>query len=404
VSLPLVALLLLGAPQAPQVQLPPLPQTELDQGPLAADLDGRTFSLTFGQPVPISDLLLLLVRGTSLSIVPGPGVTGSFMGELKDVTVRQALTLILPPLGLDYTVQGSFIKVFPREPETRLFDLNFAAASRIGASVVGETGVAAITTSAKGDVFGDLEAAVRGLLSGTGTFSVDRKAGLLQVTDVPERITRVSEYLDTLRDRVHRQVQIDVRVIEVELDEAHAGGLDWDALARAGASPRAGSASPGVRVRDVPRLLEALTAQGVVTTLASPRLLALNNEPAVVRGTMERAGQTGRPDGVTLTVTPQIAENGMVTLAVGPVVTLRQTDEDEDSPDVVLVRELDTLARVANGETLVVSGFHRDRDVKERRSGGAFTGGWFGRSTVVVHKRVELLVLLTPTVVNTAAD
>jgi type II secretory pathway component GspD/PulD (secretin) len=403
VSLPLAALML-GAPQAPRVQLPPLPLTQLDQGPLAADLDGRTFSLTFGEPVAVGDLLLLLVRGTSLSIVPAPGVTGSFIGELKDVTVRQALTLILPPLGLDYDVQGSFIKVFPRAPETRIFDLNFSAAERIGASVVGETGVAAITTSTKGDVFGDIEAAVRGLLSEKGVVSVERKAGLLQVTDFPERLTRVSEYLDTVRDRVHRQVQIDARVIEVELDDAHTSGLDWEALARAGASPGAGGGSPGVRVRDVPRLLDALTEQGVVSTLASPRLLALNNEPAVVRGTVERAGQAGQPDGVTLTVTPQIAQNGMVTLAVGPVVTLRQPDEDPHTPDVVMVRALDTLARVANGETLVVSGFHRTVDVKERRSGGGFTGGWFGRSTVVVHKRVELLVLLTPTIVNTAAE
>jgi MSHA biogenesis protein MshL len=397
--------MLLGAAQAPRVQLPPLPLTELDRGPLAADLDGRRFSLTFGEPVPIGDLLLLLVRGTSLSIVPAPGITGSFIGELKEVTVRQALTLILPPLGLDYDVQGSFIKVFPRAPETRLFDLNFIAAERIGASVVGETGVAAVTTSSRGDAFADIEAAVKGMLSSGASFSVDRKAGLLQVTDFPERIMRVSEYLDAVRDRVHRQVQIDARVIEVELNDETAQGLDWDALARAGLSPGAGGqASPGTRVRDVGGFLDALAEQGVVTTLATPRLLALNNEAAVVRGTIERAGDSGRPGGITLTVTPQIAQNGMVTLAVGPVVTLRQTDDDKNTPDVVAVRELDTLARIANGETLVVSGFHRDVETRERRSGGGFSGGWFGRSTVVVRKRVELLVLLTPTVVNTAAE
>ncbi len=403
-SLPLVVMLL-GAAQAPRVQLPPLPLTELDEGPLAADLDGRTFSLTFGEPVPIGDLLLLLVRGTSLSIVPAPGVAGSFIGELKEVTVRQALTLILPPLGLDYEVQGSFIKVFPRAPETRLFDLNFIAAERTGASVVGETGVAAVTTSSRGDAFADIDAAVRGMLSSGASYSVDRKAGLLQVTDFPERIMRVSEYLDAVRDRVHRQVQIDARVIEVQLNDETAQGLDWDALARAGLSPGSGGqASPGTRVRDVGAFLDALAEQGVVTTLASPRLLALNNEAAVVRGTIERVGDPGRPGGITLTVTPQIAQNGMVTLAVGPVVTLRQTDDDKHTPDVVAIRELDTLARVGNGETLVVSGFHREVETREKRSGGGFSGGWFGRSTVVVRTRVELLVLLTPTIVNTAAE
>ena len=46
----------------------------------AADLDNRTFSLTFAQPVPINDLLLLLVRSTNLSVVPDMAVAGSFIG------------------------------------------------------------------------------------------------------------------------------------------------------------------------------------------------------------------------------------------------------------------------------------------------------------------------------------
>ena len=100
-------------------QMPTLPLTQLDERARAADLDNRTFTLTFGQPVPIKDLLLLLVRGTSLSVVPDPAIAGSFIGELKNVTVRQALGLILRPLGLDYTLDGNIVRVFKREPETR---------------------------------------------------------------------------------------------------------------------------------------------------------------------------------------------------------------------------------------------------------------------------------------------
>jgi hypothetical protein len=33
--------------------------------------------------------LLLLVRGTSLSAVPDPGNSGTFIGKLKNVTIRQ---------------------------------------------------------------------------------------------------------------------------------------------------------------------------------------------------------------------------------------------------------------------------------------------------------------------------
>ena len=48
------------------------------------------------------------------------------------------------------------------------------------------------------------------LLSPDAVFNIDRKAGLVQVTDFPERLDRVALYLDTVHDRVHRQVQIDV--------------------------------------------------------------------------------------------------------------------------------------------------------------------------------------------------
>ena len=56
------------------------------------------------------------------------------------------------------------------------------------------------------------------------------------------------------------------------------------------------------------------------------------------------------------------------------------------------------LARVADGETLVISGFTRDRETRERKAVG-ITGGWFGRGTVVTRKRVELVILLTPRIV-----
>ena len=65
----------------------------------------------------------------------------------------------------------------------------------------------------------------------SATYNLDRKAGLLQVTDFPERFDRVSLYLDTVHEHVHRQVQIDARVIEVELADPDAQSLDWAALA-----------------------------------------------------------------------------------------------------------------------------------------------------------------------------
>src|SRR6185503_15658000 len=275
--------------QAPQhrVQMPTLPLTQLDERGFAADLDNRTFSLTFAQPVPINDLLLLLVRSTKLSVVPDMAVTGSFIGELKNVTVRQALGLILRPLGLDYAVDASFIRVFKREPETRIFDLNYIATERTGSSSVGgDSGPgssATVTSTTRTDVFEDVTKGVQTLLTEHAAFNVDRKAGLLQVTDFPERLDRISLYLDAVHDRVLRQVQIDARVIEVELNDEKATGVDWGAVVAdqvgeilPGQRPAVRPSLTGLRATDLPKLLASLAAQGTVSVISSPRLLTLN--------------------------------------------------------------------------------------------------------------------------------
>ena len=344
--------------------MPPLPLTQLDDRALSADLDNRTFTLTFAQPVAINDVLLLLVRGTNLSIVPDPSIGGSFIGELKGVTVRQALGLILQPFGLDFTVDGGFIHVFRREPERRLFAVDYIAAERTGDASAGidpavrsNGSYARITTTTKTDVFADIAKGIQTLLSNRGAFNVDRKAGLVQVTDFPERLDRVGVYLDAVQDRVQRQVQIEARVIEVELNEDNTTGLDWTALRQ---------------TRDAQKVMAALTAQGKVTVLASPRLVVMNNEPAIVKA-----------DGLTVAVTPQIAPDAIVTLSLSPIVTTPQ------------IAQADMIARVADGETIVVSGFGRVRETRERKTTGG-TGGWFGRSNVVTRKHVELVFLLTP--------
>ena len=342
--------------------MPTLPLTQLDESGPAPELDNRTVTVTFAQAVPIRDLLLQLVRGTSLSVVPDPAVSGTFTGELKNVTVRQALSLILPPLGLDFTVAAGAIRVFRREPETRIFSIDYIAAERTGQTTTGAASAtqtsAAVTMTARTDVFGDIAKGVQTLLSERGSFNVDRKAGLLQVTDFPERLDRVAAYLDAVQDRVLRQVQIDARVIEVELKDENAQTLDWSAL--------------GGRVMSLARVIAALEAQGKVTVLANPRLVTVNNEPAIVR-----------TEALTLTVTPQIAPDTAIMLDVSPMLS------------APAAAEADMLARVADGDTLVLAGFTRDRETRDTRNMGA-RGGWFGRGTAVTHRRVEIVILLTP--------
>src|SRR5207247_6068053 len=117
-------------------------------------------------------------------------------------------------------------------------DINYVAAQRSGTSTLGGRAVdppalssASVSTVTTADLFADLTKGVQTLLSDRATFNLDRKAGLLQVTDFPERLDRVADYLDAVEGRVQRQVELDARIVETELQDAAATGVDWRLVA-----------------------------------------------------------------------------------------------------------------------------------------------------------------------------
>lgn len=434
-------------PAAGQVSLSPLAVTQLDERQPAVDLDSaRPVSITLSEPVAITDLLLMLVRDTRLSVVPDPDVQGTFRGELKDVTLRQALQMILQPHGYDYSVQGSVIRVFKRRLETRRFDLNYVVTRRVASRTVsssnaitpsGRQGSAAeVTATDAGDIFADLSVGVQTLLSPEGRFNLDRKAALLQATDYPDRLDQIQLYLDAVHNRATRQVQIQAKVIQVALNDEFAAGIDWPLLIkRAGASvsltqnvaPTAGGTmTVGLNINDFPGLLTAFASQGKVNVMASPAVNVLNNEPVIMRfGTQDvffktttqadpatgRILHTSEPqaitEGIVLSVTPQIASDGMISMSITPSVTERNgraTSRFGDTAPTLSVRETDTLVRVRENETIVIAGWLEERTTYEQRKVpvlGDLPGvGAIFRSETPSRRKNDLVILLTPRVMN----
>ena len=420
------------APAQPSGGLSSLPVTQLDDRARGADLDGaRRITLSLAKPLPLADMLWLLVSGTPFSIVTDDAVSGTFSGQLRDLTLRQALEAVLFPRSLDYDVQGSLIRVFPRRATTRLFDVNYLNVRRTwqrglrsAIAVAGsEPAAAELSEFSESDLFDELGKGVQSLLSETGRMHVDRTAGLVQVTDFADRLEQVGVYVEAVQLRATRQVRIDARVLEVTLSRAGAAAIDWKAVAsRSGATRPATmngqpARSAGMRGTDIEALKNALAEQGSVRMIAAPQVVAMNNEPAVMRvGTQGvyftsasavdaqgRTERTSRPtamlEGLTLTVTPQIAADGIVQLNVAPTYAERAGVSKAargDAFPVLQVSEADTLVRVQDGDTVVISGFLRDRQNAKPNGGIA---GFFGAQT---HEtaRSELVIMLTATVVS----
>jgi type II secretory pathway component GspD/PulD (secretin) len=367
------------------VPLKPLPAIQLETE-RDARLDGPRFSLGFSRPTPIADVLLLLVRDTRLSVVPDPGLNQRFIGDLRNVTLREALDLILEPLGLDYAVRGQVIRVFPRELETRLFSIDHVITQRTGRRTLG--GATEITSTDAPDLYSDLDAAIRALLSSEGRVNVDRTAALLQVTDRASRLARVEQYLEAVMHRAMRQVQIDATVVEIELRDPASSGIDWSAVMRAlprsgTTPPRTPSSVPLALAGTTPNaVLDALAAQGTVRVLSNAVIPAMNNQPAMMRVGMQAA--QGSADGVALSVTPLVAADGLIHMSVSASVTRRAGDEPAPGGAApVLVREADTIVRMRQGDTVLMTGLvHETTDADRTR------------------RKTDLVILLTPTLVE----
>ena len=454
--------------------LPPLPITQLDVRQTDPELDDQRISLGFSEPTPIRDILLLLVRDTRLSLIPHPSLEQTFIGDLKNVSLREALDLMLEPLGLDYSVRGQVIRVFPRELETRLYSVDYVITQRTGSrSIAGTTGAGSANVGSGGipssitagpvgvNAFGgvsgagaggsttqvsgtdspnlyvDLAEGVRSLLSAEGRMNLDRTAALLQVTDTPGRLARVEQYLEAVMLRVTRQVQIEAKVIEVELREEFSAGINWRVvlggltnsatISQTLAPATAGGFTLALNTTDFTALLNAFASQGKVNVLASPRVTAMNNEPAVMRiGTQDvffvtttqvdpQSGQILQSsvtpqtltEGVVLSVTPQISADGIIHMSINPSITERTglaTSRLGDTVPIVSVRETDTLVRVRQGETIVIAGMMQDRasvdTAKVPLLGDVPVVGHLFKRTEKSRRKTDLVILLTPTVMG----
>jgi MSHA type pilus biogenesis protein MshL len=465
-----------GQQTQPAAPLPAVPVTQLDLNQPHPELDGQRISLGFSEPTPIKDILLLLVRDTRLSIIPDPSLDQTFLGDIKNVSIREALDLILEPLGLDYSIRGQIIRVFPRELETRFYSIDYVITQRSGSrSIAGTTGaggsnlglggsslqssivaggggIAGAGTgagSASGgstsqvsgtdspNLYTDLGEGVKALLSAEGRMNLDRTAALLQVTDRPSRLSRIEQYLEAVMLRATRQVQIEAKVIEVELRDEFSAGINWQAILggltnNATATQTLAPATTGgftlaLNVGDFSALLNAFASQGKVNVLSSPRITAMNNEPAVMRiGTQDvffttttqidsQSGQivqsTVTPqsltEGVVLSVTPQISADGIIHMNINPSITERTgvaTSRLGDQVPIISVRETDTLVRVRQGETIVIAGMMQDRasvdTAKVPFIGDVPVVGNLFKRTEKSRRKTDLVILLTPTVMG----
>ncbi|MCP4549885.1 MAG: hypothetical protein GY835_25800 [bacterium] len=274
---------------------------------------------------------------------------------------------------------------------------------------------------------------------------VSPMAGLIQATAEWNRLRQAEVYLARMRNALLRQVAIEVQILEVTLNDNLNAGINWNSWYNADngtngtaelntAEGLAGMATPFFRFvvngKSISGLLEMVQEQGQIKVVSTPRITTLNNQKAIVRviteevfykATVEPPIVTNGvvtepviayspeiiPVGLVLDVTPQISSKDMITLSVHPTITdiVRiATSPNEDTAPILSVRELDTVGKVLDGQTLVIAGLLSDglRDTQHMVPGLGripILGNLFKR-TVKSETKTELVILLTPVILN----
>lgn len=278
------------------------------------------------------------------------------------------------------------------------------------------------------------------LAGGTGpvTVQADTESNSLLVIAEAEAYDQIREVVSSL-DRAPDQVMIEVRIVEVVLNDDLRYGVQWFLDTRDGGeliwtgNPGGGVAAsfPGFAYTFssdyVRAALNAISSITDVETVSTPQIMALDNRSSMIQVgdqvpvITQSAVSVTDPDapivnsvefrdtGVVLRVTPRIGGEGAVILEIEQEVSnvAETTTSGIDSP-TIQQRRFDTTVMVHDGQTVALGGLIRSSR-SLRRSGVPGLqrvpglGLLFGE-TGNTSRRTELVVFLTPHVIRSADD
>jgi MSHA biogenesis protein MshL len=431
----------------------------LQEGLMARE---RLYSLNV-RDADLKEVLFAFSKENGLNIIVDPKVDGKVTVDLKRMTLQAALDALLKPLDLEYHQEGNLIRISRPRVETRTFSLNYLTTVRSGAASVsgigGSTGgtttstgmagmvsttssggslVSQVKTEDKADLWAELKDGLKNLLSPEGKIMINKISSTLVVTDYPKVLQEIERFLNKVEEAVQRQIFIEAKVIEVQLNNSFQLGVDWRLLPNIIGSgfgmvfnqnltsttdfAANKNFQIGVANADFTSLIDALSVQGKVDILSNPRVSTLNNQKAIIKAAIEdvyfdvtvAAGTppitTATPKyitiGVILDVTPQIDSDGNIIMDIHPSVTERQgtatyPGTGQQAP-IISVRETQTIVRVREGQTILIAGLMQEKN-KETLSGvpclmNIPVAGEAFRQTVNNKSKYEIVVLITPTI------
>ncbi len=378
-----------------------------------------------------------LVAGTDVNIIVHPDVQGLITLSLRNVTLDEVLEAVSSIYDYNIEKQTYGYKVYPVTLKTEVYNLNYLNVTRKGLSTFsvnsgeissnvsgssssGNSGGSSSTTKSSQvdtesvtDFWVDAKDILVSIVGSADGRSVVTNpiSGTVVITASPKQHRIVRQFLMQAEANLKRQVIIEAKILEVELNESFQAGINWTALssfnngntvatglftdnyllnAAAGVNApnlayNAGQLSSSNTIDgiftsaltfgDFTGMIELLKTQGEVHVLSSPRISTVNNQKAVIKVgedeffvTEFTNNQTVTTDqvvsspevtltpffsGIALDVTPQIGNSDEIILHIHPSVT---QVNDLNKRILVQDQEIDlplALSRIRESDSIV---------------------------------------------------
>lgn len=396
-------------------------------------------TITFKKDMPVKDALRMLAQMYQKNIVPSAKVDGIVtVTNLYDVTFEEALQAVLGTHK--YEAKGNFIKVYTNEEfmqDKSRFDhaiialhyINSDEARKLAEPLLSEFGKLGATTAAPTE----MEAGKSG-----DTLAVHDR---LVISDYPENIQKIREVLAEV-DVEPLQVLLEVTVMQATLSETTKFGIDWTNLdgvdiQNAGVlgedngflqdfapvlTPATGGLSVGISFDNISALITAVETVSDVTIMANPKILALNKQAGKLTigredgyldtTTQNQSGSTTQSvafleTGTILHFRPFIGRDGMIRMEINPEQSDGSVPATTGLPEKSTTQII-TNVMVKDGQTIVLGGLFQEQTTLARNQipilGDVPVIGELFRGVGDESERVELVILITPHIINTPTE
>lgn len=446
--------------------------------------------------VPVRELLFSLARDADFNLDIDSDVDGLITLNAVNQPLNAILDRIAAGAGLRYSIQNKVLRIRKDAPFLRNYRIDYLNMARNSsgsvnvATQISSTGQGAGDKAASGGsgdnnsatevknisenaFWATLQKNIGAIIHNADSdiapsadgaspdIILNRESGILGVRATERQHDEIQQFIDEVQNSAQRQVLIEATIAEVKLSDRYQAGINWSLVRDSTGSNvlfdmantvndlalnTAPSFNLGASTRVDGNLLQttlqALETFGDVSIMSSPKIMALNNQTALLKVvdnlvyftvdvTIDQSSVVGAPAtvvyetevntvpvGFVMSVTPYINEQGSVTLNVRPTISrvikqmrdpnpeLAKVDVISEIP-VIQVREVESVLKVNSGDVAVIGGLMQDEVSNNKRgipvlSKIPFVGSLFRYEDDNTEK-TELVIFIKPIVIKNAS-